>query len=126
VALDRPGCWAGREADEEGVLTATGKTATSSSRSEMDEKDFVPHQRHLVNRRASRQALTHTQWRVSRLPDSRGVYCPQSGSPTGPRYRIGITWTTARPEVSNPTTPVRYGPRATDSMIDDLDKPDDL
>jgi hypothetical protein len=126
---------AGQEEDEDGVLTANREDSyILQPVGEMDEREFLGHIKDLLHNptgEPGRGPFAHSQWGgVVKLPSQpRAFIVHQRGNPTGPEdYRIGDhLGATARPRRSEPYyTQMRYGPRASDSMTDPLDKPDDL
>ena len=126
---------AGQEEGEDGTLTANREDSyLIQPVGEMPEKDFVAHIKDLLHNptgEPGRGPYPHTQWGgVLRLPSQpRAFVVHNHGNPTGPEdYHVGDhLGTTARPRKTEPYyTQLRYGPRSTDSMMDPLDKPDDL
>jgi hypothetical protein len=126
---------AGQEEGEDGTLTANRENSfLIQPVGEMGEKEFLAHIKGLLYNptgEPGRGPYPHSQWGVVvKLPSQpRAFIVHQQGDPTGPEdYWVGDRLgTTARPRMTEPYyTQLRYGPRASDSMIDDLDKPDDL
>ncbi|OJW27639.1 MAG: hypothetical protein BGO49_23105 [Planctomycetales bacterium 71-10] len=126
---------AGQEEGEGGVLTANREESfLVQPVGEMPEKEFLAHIKHLLHNPTGETGggpHPHTQWGgVVKLPSRPGAFIVHNhGDPTGPEdYHVGDhLGTTARPRKAEPYyTQLRYGPRASDSMLDDLDKPDDL
>jgi len=126
---------AGQEEGEDGTLTANREASyIVQPVGEMSEKEFLNHIKSILYNptgEPGRGPYLHSQWGgVVKLPSqSRAFIVHQQGHPTGPEdYRIGDhLGTTARPRKAEPYyTQLKYGPRASDSMMDDLDKPDDL
>ena len=126
---------AGQEEGEDGLITANREESyIVQPVGEMGEKEFVAHIKNLLYNPTGEQErgpYTHTQWGgVVKLPSQpRAFVVHNHGNPTGPEdYRIGDhLGTSARPRSSEPYyTQLKYGPRASDSMTDPLDKPDDL
>jgi hypothetical protein len=126
---------AGQEEDENGVLTANREDSyIIQPVGEMPEKEFVAHIKQLLYNptgKPGRGPYLHSQWGgLVKLPSQpRAFVVHNSGSPTGPEdYHVGDhLGTTARPRKVEPYfTQMKYGPRASNSMMDDLDKPDDL
>ncbi len=126
---------AGQEEDEDGVLTANREESyLIQPIGDMPEREFLDHIRSILYNptgEPGRGLYPHTQWGgVVKLPSQpKAFIVHQQDDPTGPEdYRIGDhLGTTARPRKSEPYyTQLKYGPRASDSMMDSLDKPDDL
>ena len=126
---------AGQEEGEDGTLTANREASyLVQSVGLMPEKDFLAHIKDLLHNptgEPGRGPFAHTQWGgLVRLPSQpRAFIVHQEGDPTSPGdYRIGDhLGATARPRKNEPYyTQLRYGPRASDSMTDTLDKPNDL
>ncbi|MCA1693886.1 MAG: hypothetical protein LC749_03680, partial [Actinobacteria bacterium] len=126
---------AGQEEGEDGTLTANKEDSyIVQPVGEMPEKEFLAHIKGILYNptgEPARGPYPHTQWGgVVKLPSQpRAFIVHQQGDPTGPEdYHIGdYLGRAARPRRSEPYfTQLRYGPRASNSMMDDLDKPDDL
>lgn len=126
---------AGQEEAEAGGLTANRENSyIIQPVGEMSEKAFLKHIKDLLHNptgEPGRGPYPHTQWGgLVKLPSQpRAFVVHQEGNPNGPEdYRIGDhLGATAGPRRAEPYyTQLRYGPRASDSMMDDLDKPDDL
>ena len=126
---------AGQEEGEDGTLTANREASfLIQPVAEMPEKEFLAHIKDLLHNptdEPGRGPYPHTQWGAAlKLPSQpRAFIVHQSGTPTGPEdYHIGDHFgTTARPRKAEPYySQLKYGPRASDSMMDALDKPDDL
>lgn len=126
---------AGQEEGEDGTLTVNREDSyIVQPVGEMSEKEFLVHIKGLLYNptgEAGRGTFPHTQWGgLVKLPSQPRVFLVHnSGSPLGPEdYHVGdLLGRTARPRKSEPYyTQLRYGPRASDSMMDDLDKPNDL
>jgi hypothetical protein len=100
---------------------------------DLDEKVFMNHIKQLLHNPTSepgRGSYTHTQWGgLVKIPSQpRAFIVHNHGNPVGPEdYQIGDhLGATARPRKAEPYyTQLRYGLRASDSMIDPLDEPDD-
>ena len=126
---------AGQEEGEDGVLTANREESyIVQPVGEMGEKEFLGHIKDLLHNptgEPGRGPYPQTQWGgVVKLPSQpRAFVVHNHGNPTGPEdYHVGDhLGTTARPRRSEPYyTQLKYGPRASDSVMDGLDKPDDL
>jgi len=126
---------AGQEEDEAGILTANRENSfLIQPIGEMPEKEFMAHVKDLLHNltgEPGRGLYPHTQWGgVVKLPSQPKAFIVHNhGNPTRPEgYHVGDhLGTTARPRKAEPYyTQMKFGPRAKDSMMDDLDKPDDL
>jgi hypothetical protein len=126
---------AGQEEGEDGILTANREESyIVQPVGEMGEKEFVAHIKELLfnpTGEPGRGPYPHTQWGgVVKLPSQpRAFVVHQQGDPTGPEdYHVGDhLGTAARPRKAEPYfTQMKYGPRASASMVDDLDRPQDL
>jgi hypothetical protein len=126
---------AGQEEDEDGTPTANREDSyLVQPVGEMPEKEFLTHIKDILFNPTGEPGggpFAHSQWGgVVKLPSqSRAFIVHQQGDPTGPEdYHIGdYLGATARPRKNEPYyTQLKYGPRASDSMTDPLDKPDDL
>ncbi len=126
---------AGQEEGEDGNLTVNREESfIVQPVGEMSEKEFVDNIKQLLHNptgESGRGPYTHTQWGgVVKLPSQpRAFIVHNSWSPLGPEdYHIGDhLGTTAVPRRSEPYyTQMKFGPRASNAMTDDLDKPDDL
>lgn len=125
---------AGQEEGEDGTLTANREASyIVQPVGEMDEREFLAHIKDLLFNPTGEPGsgpYPHTQWGgVVKLPSRpRAFVLHNHGDPTRPEdYRIGDhLGTAARPRKAEPYfTQLKYGPRASDSMLDSLDKPDD-
>ena len=126
---------AGQEEGEDGTLTANREDSyLVQPVGEMTEKEFLGHIKDLLHNptgEPGRGPYPHAQWGgLVKLPSQpRAFIVHQQGDPIGPEgYHIGDhLGTTARPRKAEPYyTQMKYGPRASNPMMDDLDKPDDL
>jgi hypothetical protein len=126
---------AGQEEGEDGTLTVNRENSyIVQPVGEMSEKEFLSHIKSILYNptgEPGRGPYPHTQWGgVVKLPSQpRAFLVHQQGDPTGPEdYRIGDhLGTTALPRKSEPYyTQMKFGPRASDSQLDMLDKQDDL
>ena len=126
---------AGQEEGEDGTLTANREESfIVQPVGVMPEKEFLDHINQIFYNptgEPGRGPFAHTQWGgLVKLPSQpRAFIIHQQGDPTAPKdYRVGDHLrTTARPRRTEPYyTQMKFGPRASDSMLDDLDKPDDL
>lgn len=126
---------AGQEEGEDGTMTVNREASyLVQPVGEMPEKEFLDHIKGLLYNPTGEPGggpYPHTQWGgVVKLPSqARAFIVHQQGDPTGPEdYHVGDhLGTAAWPRTSQPYfTQLRYGPRASDSMMDDLDKPNDL
>ena len=126
---------AGQEEGEDGTLTANREASyLVQPVGEMPEKQFVDNIKQLLHNptgETGRGPYPHTQWGgVVKLPSQpRAFVVHNKGNPAGPEdYHVGDhLGTTARPRSKEPYyTQLRHGPRASNSMMDDLDGPKDL
>lgn len=126
---------AGQEEGEDGTLTVNRENSFMIQPvGEMPEKEFVTQIKDLLHNptgEPGRGPYPHTQWGgLVKLPSQpRSFVVHQEGNPLGPEdYHVGDhLGTTARPRKNEPYyTQLRYGPRASNPMMDDLDKPGDL
>lgn len=126
---------AGQEEGEDGNLTVNREASYIVQPSgEMSEKVFLAHIKDLLFNPTGvlgRGPYPHSQWGgLVKLPSQpRAFIVHNHGNPTGPEdYHVGDhLGATARPRSSEPYyTQLKSGPRASDSMMDDLDKPNDL
>jgi hypothetical protein len=126
---------AGQEEGEDGTLIANRENSyIVQPVGEMTEKEFLAHIKSILYNptgEPGRGPYPQTLWGgVVKLPSQpRAFLVHQSGTATGPEdYTVGDDLgMAARPRTSEPYfTQLRYGPRASDSMMDDLDKPNDL
>ena len=126
---------AGQEEGEDGVITANREESyIVQPVAKMSEKEFEGHIEQILfnpTGEPGKGPFPHTQWGgLVKLPSQpRAFVVHNHGNPTGPEdYHVGDhLGATARPRKSEPYyTQLRFGPRASDSMMDPLDKPDDL
>ena len=126
---------AGQEEGEDGTLTANREASyIVQPVGEMTEKQFVAHIKDLLHNPTGEPGggpYQHTQWGgVVKLPSQpRAFVVHNSGGLVGPEdYHVGDhLGTTAKPRKAELYyTQMKYGPRASNTMMDDMDKPDDL
>jgi hypothetical protein len=126
---------AGQEEGEDGTLTANRENSyIVQPVGEMPENEFLNHVKQLLHNPTGedgRGPIAHSQWGgLVKLPSQpKAFVVHNSGNASGPEeYRIGDhLGANARPRRGEPYyTQLKYGPRASHSMMDPLDKPEDL